>query len=94
MVVSPPHSKFVVLVKGSPPNGGKSGRPIPPTTARMSRSEKEKGRQRPVGTFAQGQPPREEGFVSGSPYPLEARCHHGGESYCQQTPNVSTFARP
>lgn len=39
-------------------------------------------------------PPREEGFVSGSPYPLEVRCHHGGEPYCQQTPNVSTFAWP
>lgn len=48
----------------------------------------------PLGTFAQGQPPREEGFVSGSPYPLEVRCHHGGEPYCQQTPEASTFAWP
>ena len=96
MVVSPPCSKFVVLVKGSPPSGGKSGKPILPTTARMSRPEKEKGRQRPVGTFAQGQPLPygEEGFASGSPYPLEVRCHHGGEPYCQQTPEVSTFAWP
>lgn len=84
-----PCSKFVVQVRGSLPSGGKSGKPMLPTTDGMSRSKKGKGWPSPVGAFSRRSLPAGGGANPESVDCRYAPCPRDWDPCRQPTPDVS-----
>lgn len=76
-------------VRGSLPSGGKSGKPVLPTTDELSWSKKRKGWPRPVGAFSRRSLPAGGGANPGSVDCRYAPCPRDWDPCRQQTPDVS-----